>query len=110
MVFYDVMVSQEKAGGYNRSVKVGSLLNGLLAKFGLSRKLDGWGIVRKWSEIVGEKNAEHSTALRFSEDTLLVKVTDAVWRHELSLDADRILKEIHKHPGGSVVKKIHFVS
>lgn len=102
-----------KQGNLSRgdnTVKLGSFLNGILANFGLSYKLAGWKIVIKWPEIVGQKNAEHSRALRFSEDTLLVKVPDAGWRQELSLETDRILTEIHKIPGGEVVKRIHFVS
>jgi predicted nucleic acid-binding Zn ribbon protein len=99
-----------KLNRYNNSVKLGAFLDNILAGFGLSKTLAGWKIVVKWQEIVGEKNAEHSRAIRFSDDTLLVKVTDPVWRQELQLDSDRILAEIHKQPGGKVVKKIHFVS
>lgn len=94
----------------NKAAKLGSFIDGILVNFGLSHKLAGWKIVIKWPQIVGEKNAEHSRALRFSDDTLLVKVPDAGWRQELSLETDRILKEIHKVPGGEVVKRIHFVS
>ncbi len=106
---YD-MVAKRKTGGFDHSARVGTFLDKIFSGLGLSRNLAGWKIVTKWPDIVGPKNAEHSRALRFSEDTLLVKVTDAVWRQELSLESDRILKEIHKEPGGKVVKKIHFVS
>lgn len=104
------MSKQENLNRGDNTAKLGSFLSGILASFGLSHKLAGWKIVIKWPEIVGKKNAEHSRALRFSEETLLVKVPDAGWRQELSLETDRILKEIHKIPGGEVVKKIHFVS
>ncbi|MFH2035143.1 MAG: DUF721 domain-containing protein [Candidatus Zixiibacteriota bacterium] len=104
------MDTSGKPGGFNRSARLGTFLDKVLSGFGLSHNLSGWKIVTRWPEIVGSKNAEHSQALRFSDDTLLVRVTDAVWRQELSLDADRILNEIHKQPGGKVVKKIHFVA
>ena len=110
VLFYIVMTPVEKSNGFDRSVRLGSFMDRVLSGMGLSRTLAGWKIVIKWPEIVGEKNAEHSKAIRFSGDTLLVKVTDAVWRQELSSDKDRILAEIWKQPGGNVVKKIMFTS
>jgi predicted nucleic acid-binding Zn ribbon protein len=101
------METNSKTG---RSARLGPLIEGILGRFGLASKLAGWKIVADWPEIVGDKNAEHSKALRFSDETLLVKVTDAVWRQELSMERDQILKKIHEYPGGKAVKKIHFVS
>ena len=93
-----------------KTVKLGSLLDNLLAGYGLAHELGGWRAVARWPEIVGEKNASVSRALRFSNDTLLVSVPDPVWRQQLSLTVDEILSRIHALPGGRAVKRIHFVS
>ena len=100
----------KNAGLHKQAVKVGPLLDKVLAGFGLAHNLGGWRIVHRWPEIVGDKIAGVSNAVRFSDDTLLVSVRDASWRQQLSLEVDRILKEIHSIPGGKAVKKIHFVS
>ncbi|UCD93672.1 MAG: DUF721 domain-containing protein [Candidatus Zixiibacteriota bacterium] len=92
------------------AVKLGSLVDKLLAGFGLAHQLGGWRAVARWPEIVGEKNAGVSRAVRFSDDTLLVSVPDPVWRQQLSLTVDDILEKIHALPGGRAVKRIHFIS
>ncbi len=104
------MFREYNTGLKNRTVKVGPLLDKILAGFGLAHNLGGWRIVNRWPEIVGDKIAEVSKAIRFSDDTLMVSVKDAAWRQQLSMEVDRILKEIHAVPGGKAVKKIHFVS
>ena len=92
------------------AVKLGSLVDKLLAGFGLAHQLGGWRAVARWPEVVGEKNASVSSAIRFSDDTLLVSVPDPVWRQQLSLSVDDILEKIHALPGGRAVRRIHFVS
>ena len=104
------MINMTKTGLKNKAVRVGPLLDKVLAGMGLAHNLGGWRIVNRWPEIVGDKIAGVSQAIRFSDDTLLVSVRDASWRQQLALEVDRILKEIHTVPGGKAVKKIHFVS
>lgn len=95
----------------NSAVLLGSFMDKILAGFGLNHNLGGWRAVIHWNEIVGEQMAKHSRALRFSDGTLLVSVEESVWRQEMSLNSDRILREIHeKLPGGKAVKRIQFVS
>jgi predicted nucleic acid-binding Zn ribbon protein len=89
---------------------LGSLLDQILSQFGLSYKLGGWRVVMNWPNIVGDKIASVSRALRYENDTLLVSVPDSVWRQQLSLEVDIILEKIHALPGGKAVKRIHFVS
>jgi len=104
------MTATKNIGRKKRAVRLGPLLDGILARMGLAHKLGGWKIVTKWSEIVGDSIADVSQAVRFDDDTLLVSVPDAVWRQELLMQTDNILKKIHALPGGRAVKRIHFVS
>ncbi len=89
---------------------LGTLLDQILAGLGLSKNLSGWKVVIGWPDIVGERMAKISKALRFEDDTLLVSVPDSVWRQQLSLEVEAILDKIHTLPGGKAVRKIHFVS
>jgi len=66
------MFREYNTGLKNRTVKVGPLLDKILAGFGLAHNLGGWRIVNRWPEIVGDKIAEVSKAIRFSDDTLMV--------------------------------------
>jgi predicted nucleic acid-binding Zn ribbon protein len=77
---------------------------------GLAHNLGGWKAVVYWADIVGEQNAKVSRALRFNDGILVVSAPDAVWRHQLSLEADLILEKIYSFTGCQAVKKIHFVS
>jgi predicted nucleic acid-binding Zn ribbon protein len=92
------------------SAKLGSLIESLLSRLGLAHSVGGWNIVNRWPEIVGDKIAAKSKAVRFENDTLMVSVPDSSWRQELLLSTDKILSKIHTVPGGRAVKKIHFVS
>ena len=100
----------KERGGQERAAKIGPLMDKILAGFGLLHTLGGWRIVTGWPQIVGEKIAEVSRAIRFSDDTLLVSVPDDGWRQQLSLEVDEILDKIHVLPGGKAVRKIHFIS
>jgi len=110
MLSFIGMETVQNSRGKDRTVRLGTLLDKVLASYGLAYKLGGWRIVARWPEIVGDKVAEVSKAVKFSDDTLLVSVPDAVWRHQLSMEADAIMHKIHSVPGGRAVKKLHFVS
>jgi len=97
-------------GNKKDAVRLGSFLDGILGRLGLAHNLGGWKIVNHWPEIVGDKISSVSKAVKFSDDTLLVSVPDAVWRHQMSMEVDAILEKIHDIPGGRAVKRIHFVS
>jgi Dna[CI] antecedent DciA-like protein len=93
------------------SVRVGSLVDKVLADMGLSKTLAGWKVVVFWPEIVGEHLARYSSAIRYEDGVLLVSVPDAARRQELSLQVDEmIMEKIHNTPGGKVVKRIRFIS
>ena len=104
------MKTAKNIGSKKPATRLGPLLNSILARMGLGYTLDGWKIVTSWPEIVGDKIADVSKAIRYENDTLFVSVPDAVWRQELLLDVERILQEIHTVPGGRSVKKIHFIA
>jgi predicted nucleic acid-binding Zn ribbon protein len=67
------------------SAKLGSLIESLLSRLGLAHSVGGWNIVNRWPEIVGDKIAAKSKAVRFENDTLMVSVPDSSWRQELLL-------------------------
>jgi predicted nucleic acid-binding Zn ribbon protein len=85
-------------------------ISGVIARsmraLGLSRKFDGWQVVANWADIVGENIAARTTAVRYDDGTLYVSVPDDVWRQQLSMEIESILKDVHALPYGRAVKQI----
>ncbi len=87
-------------------VRLGKLVERIISAFGLHDKFHGWKIVNQWPEIVGPDIARHSRALRYSDGTLTIVVEKDVWRQELEMQREQILRQIRRVPGGDVVKRI----
>ena len=88
---------------------IAGIIDGIVASLGLTRQYHGWMMVSKWPEIVGEHYARRSRAFRFADGILYVAVDDAVWRQQMAMDAEKILKIIHNYPHGRVVKNLRLV-
>lgn len=85
---------------------ISGVLDRMMRALGLSRKFDGWQVVTHWTEIVGETVAGKATAIRYDEGILYVSVPDDVWRQQLSMEIESILKDVHALPYGRAVKQI----
>ncbi len=80
----------------------------VMAGFGYRKDFLGWRVVSSWEEIVGERIAKMSTATRYEDQSLYVKVANPLLRQNLSMEVDLLLDEIRKFVGTGIVKKIHF--
>lgn len=49
-----------------------------------------------WSEAVGEKISDIATPYKLKNEILLIKVSDAVWRFELTKRKEELLESINK--------------
>lgn len=85
---------------------ISGVLDRTMRALGLSRKFDGWQVVVHWADIVGETVADKATAIRYDDGTLYVSVPDDVWRQQLSMEIESILKDVHALPYGRAVKQI----
>jgi predicted nucleic acid-binding Zn ribbon protein len=97
----------------NKKLKSPDKFSGVLAKimssFGLTNRYNGWTVVSKWSEIVGDEIAQKAKAINFEDGCLFVAVEDDSWRQELSMRTDEILKKIKEYPFGRAIKKIRLI-
>jgi predicted nucleic acid-binding Zn ribbon protein len=80
-----------------------------MGSLGLKDRDHGWLIVQQWPEIVGSHVARRSHAVRYDDGVLYVAVSDAVWRQELAMQVENILKEIHSLPHGRIIKKLRLI-
>lgn len=85
---------------------ISGVLDRAMRSLGLSRKFDGWQVVTHWAEIVGEQVAGKAAAVRYDDGTLYVSVPDDVWRQQLSMELETILKDVRALPFGRAVKQI----
>ncbi len=88
---------------------IGKVLEQVIANLGLAKKLSEQRAVVDWPDIVGEKVAQHSRALRVYAGRLFVEVDSSVWAQELTFMKRRILREINVRTGDCVIDNVYFV-
>jgi len=66
-------------------------------------------VVQAWPDVVGAAVAQRARAISFDEGVLYIAVPDAVWRQELAMQTENILREIRNLPYGRVVKRLRLV-
>jgi predicted nucleic acid-binding Zn ribbon protein len=81
----------------------------VIGSLGLSKSYNGWLVVTRWPEIVGEQLAKRAKAVRFDDGILFVVVEDAAWRQNLSMEIDNIMTAIRSYPFGKAVKQVRLI-
>jgi len=88
---------------------LGNLIARYLDRLGFSGRLRKQTAVMLWSEIVGPKIAEETEAVRIDGDALVVKVTRAPWRHQLTFLKGELLAKLNSRIGNGIIKDIRFI-
>lgn len=82
---------------------LGDLVGDVLAKQGLTRRVDLAGAVERWTEVVGARVAANARAESVTADGILwVKVRSSPWAMELSLMAPRIIAKLNEDRNGRI--------
>ena len=89
--------------------KIGDLIRKSLQSVGIAEKIEKQMAIVHWAEIVGEKLAEKTTAIKVEKDVLKVKVVSASWRNELVFFKEDILKKIAARIGDGKINDIYFM-
>jgi predicted nucleic acid-binding Zn ribbon protein len=85
---------------------VGPLLQRLLVRLGLDRRLEEHRAVEAWPEVVGPVVAAQARAVEIRAGVLFVDVASSVWMQELAVLRDSIVERLNAHLGGPRVRKI----
>jgi predicted nucleic acid-binding Zn ribbon protein len=85
---------------------VGPLLQRLLRRLGLDRRLEEYRAVETWPEVVGPVIAAQTKAVSVREGVLFVDVASSVWMQELGMLRDSIVERLNARLGGPRVRKI----
>jgi predicted nucleic acid-binding Zn ribbon protein len=91
---------------HSQTLRLSPVIDAVIGNLGMKKRYGGWQVVNQWPQIVGEKIAEAAHAERFEDGILFVRVKDAAWRQELSMQIDSLLDAIQKTPYGKFVKHI----
>ncbi len=97
------------ARGWKSPQAISGVIAAAMRSLGLARQYDGWQAVAHWAEIVGEAVAKRATAVRYDDGTLLVSVPDDVWRQQLSMEIESLLKRVQAQPYGRAVRRIRLI-
>jgi len=87
---------------------LGTVIDGLIHQLGLQRKLKQYDLVPLWPSIVGEQIAGVTSVDKIDKDVLVVKVSAAPWRTELTFRKKEILDKVHAAMNSDSIKDIRF--
>lgn len=89
-------------------ISVGQAMGELIRELGIGKTLSEYGVITRWSEVVGERIAAVTQPERISQGVLYVAVSSAPWRAELTMRRKEIIDKINAAAGGTVVRDIRF--
>jgi predicted nucleic acid-binding Zn ribbon protein len=87
---------------------LGNVIDALMRQLGLQTKLKQYDIVGLWPSIVGEQIATMTSVDKIEKNVLVVKVTAAPWRTELTFRKKEILDKVHAAMNSDSIKDIRF--
>lgn len=86
-----------------------STLNQTISELGLKKGIEGAKVLTCWSQVAGNKVAQHTHAYRIKKDTLFVTTSSPVWAQELSLIKQELVNKINKRLGEERINDIRFL-
>jgi predicted nucleic acid-binding Zn ribbon protein len=87
---------------------LGDALQGLVKDLGIGGKLHEYEAVLRWEEAVGPHIATVATAAQIQRGVLLVRVSNATWRYELTMRKAELIAKLNALIGENAVKDIRF--
>jgi len=87
---------------------VSHILEDVLQRFGLQKRLAERAVLSKWAEIVGTEIAAHSEAFDLADGVLTIEADHGVWRQELTLLMPMIVTKFNEMCGAGTVTEIQW--
>ena len=88
--------------------KMDSILDRLIARMGITGRLEREKAVVFWEEAVGSSIARRAAAVSISGGRLVVAVENSAWLQELALMKESIIEKVNSRVGKPVVEDIVF--
>lgn len=89
-------------------VPLGTVLDSLMKTLGIEKNIEQYQIFNMWNSIVGEQIAKVAQPERIHNGVLIVVVSNAPWRTELTFRKKEILEKIHSTLNSTSITDIRF--
>ena len=91
-----------------RAEPISNVFSRLFRELGIDKAIEQNQAVVQWSDIVGERIAQVSEAVKIEKGTLFIRVDSPVWRNELSFMKENLIENMNKALKKNIVKDIKF--
>lgn len=91
-----------------RPQRIGSILNDVLARMQLLKRIEELGAVEDWETIVGEQIARATAPRTVRNGKLIVEVRSSAWMSELVLMKNKILQRLNEGKKKGKITDIFF--
>jgi predicted nucleic acid-binding Zn ribbon protein len=85
-----------------------SVIDALFHQLGLEKKLKQYDIVDIWPSVVGSQIAQVTSVDKIQNNVLVIKVSAAPWRTELTFRRKEILEKVREAMNSDSIKDIRF--
>lgn len=92
-----------------KPTEISSVIGSVVSSMGIKASYEGAKVLAAWPEIVGPDIAERAIADRVADGVLYVRIEKDVWRQQLQMQREEILRKIHRLPFGRSIKDIRLV-
>ena len=89
--------------------ELGTVLANTLKKNGVERKLRQKKPLFHWEEIVGKAIAKNCKPHQIQKNQLILKTSTPVWRNEIFLKKDELLRKTNSFLGENLIKDIRVI-
>ena len=88
---------------------IGRALKKIIKKEGLEKEINQQKAIDLWEEVVGKKIRENTEPIEVQFGVLIVKVKSSVWKQELQLQKDDIIKLLNRKLIKTMIKDLRFI-
>ena len=92
----------------NKPQPLGDVMQTLIDRMGLRKKIDEARIIEAWATLAGATINGVTDKAWVKGDRLYVRITSAAWRHELHLRRQAWRAQLNQHLGDELVQEIVF--
>lgn len=88
--------------------RVGDVLESVIQARGWQRRIGLSTVLRRWPELVGEANAQHSKPVDYADGVLIVDCDSTAWASAMRYAASQIVATLNRKLGDRTVLRVEF--
>ncbi|NHB84926.1 DUF721 domain-containing protein [Tessaracoccus sp. HDW20] len=84
------------------------MLDQVVSERGWKRRIGLSTVLRRWSDLVGESNAEHSRPVDYQDGVLVVECDSTAWAQAMRYTASKLVARLNRELGDRTVLRVDF--